>query len=314
MAEYRHLANAHPQWVDFPNNLPPNTRRVPMTRDHLFIAPQSGLDIGEFTIPARDGHSIHIRSYKQQGRTDLPLLVYLHGGGFVTGGLETDDDSCRALASQVPLLVLNVEYRLAPENKFPIGFEDSFDVVRWVASHGSKQLPVDLQRGFLLGGTSAGANFTAGIAHLAVREGLSPPLTGLLFLAGSFCHPDARPAKYRDRILSVDEINDAPGLTRKSIDYFAAKYGAPPTDKRLSPLLFESHSDLAKKAVFYVCGWDPRRDEALLFEQLLKEESTRTKLYVYPGLPHGFWTTCPDLDVSKSWQEDLVQGVQFLLE
>ncbi|CAG8155260.1 unnamed protein product [Penicillium salamii] len=313
MAEYRHLANAHPQWVDFPNNLPPNTRRVLITRDHLTIAPQIGLDIDEFTVPARDGHLICIRSYKQKGCTDLPLLIYLHGGGFVTGGLETDDDSCRALAKQVPLLVLNVEYRLAPENKFPVGFEDSFDVVRWAAAHGSAQLPINLQRGFLLGGTSAGANFTAGISHLAVREGLSPPLTGLLFLAGSFCHPDVRPAKYRDRILSVDEINDAPGLTRKSIDYFAAKYGAPPEDKRLSPLLFDSHSGLAQKAVFYVCGWDPRRDEALLFEQLLKEERIETKLYVYPGLPHGFWTTCPDLEVSKSWSEDLVQGVKFLL-
>lgn len=141
-----------------------------------------------------------------------------------------------------------------------------------------------------------------------------PSLTGLLFLAGSFCHPDVRPAVYRDRILSVDEINDAPGLTRKSIDYFAAKYGAPPEDKRLSPLLFESHAGLAKKAVFYICGWDPRRDEALLFEQLLKKEDVDTKKYVYSGLPHGFWTTCPDLDVSKAWEKDLIEGVRFLLE
>lgn len=147
-----------------------------------------------------------------------------------------------------------------------------------------------------------------------MQEGLAPALTGLLFLAGSFCHPDVRPKEYRDRILSVDEINDAPGLTRKSIDYFAAKYGAPPKDKRLSPLLFESHANLAKKAIFYVCGWDPRRDEALLFEQMLKEEQIGTKAYVYPGLPHGFWGTCPDLDVSEDWQRDLIEGVRFLLE
>jgi len=124
-----------------------------------------------------------------------------------------------------------------------------------------------------------------------------PSLTSLLFLTSSFCHPDVRPAAYRDRIISVDEINAAPGLTRKSIDYFAAKYGAPPEDKRLSPLLFESHAGLAKKAIFYICGWDPRRDEALLFEQLLKKEYVDTKKYVYSGLPHGFWTTCPDLNV-----------------
>lgn len=91
------------------------------------------------------------------------------------------------------------------------------------AKEGSSKLPINLQKGFLLGGTSAGANFTAGIAHLAAEEGLSPSLTGLLFLAGSFCHPDARPAKYLDHISSVDEINDAPGLTRKSIDYFAGE-------------------------------------------------------------------------------------------
>lgn len=60
-----------------------------------------------------------------------------------------------------------------------------------------------------------------GISHLAVQEPLETPLTGVLFLAGSFCHPDARPEEYRDRILSVDEITDAPGLTRKSINYFA---------------------------------------------------------------------------------------------
>ncbi|KAJ5973448.1 alpha/beta-hydrolase [Penicillium waksmanii] len=285
-----------------------------MNRDRLEIVPQPELNIHEFDIPARDGHSICVRAYKQSGQIDLPLLMYLHGGGFITGGLETDDVSCRALAAQIPVLVLNVEYRLAPENPFPTGLEDSFDVFRWAVSHGSSQLPINLQRGFILGGTSAGANFTAGIAHLAVQEGLAPALTGLLFLAGSFCHPDVRPEEYRDRILSVDEINDAPGLTRKSIDYFAAKYGAPPEDKRLSPLLFESHANLAKKAIFYVCGWDPRRDEALLFVELLKEEEIDTKAYVYPGLPHGFWTTCPDLDVPKDWQRDLIEGVRFLLE
>lgn len=103
-----------------------------MNRDHLEIASQPGLDIYEFNIQARDGHPICVRVYKQSGRTGLPLLIYLHGGGFVTGGLETDDVSCRVLATQVPVLVLNVEYRLAPENPFPTGFEDSFDVVRWV--------------------------------------------------------------------------------------------------------------------------------------------------------------------------------------
>lgn len=103
-----------------------------MNRDNLPIVPQAGLEIDEFTIPARDSHPICIRSYRRKDSTSLPLLICLHGGGFATGGLETDHYSCRALAIQIPLLVLNVEYRLA-ENKFPVGFEDRFDVVSWVS-------------------------------------------------------------------------------------------------------------------------------------------------------------------------------------
>ncbi|KAK1763014.1 AB hydrolase superfamily [Phialemonium atrogriseum] len=317
MAEHRYLAEPHPEWIEFPKNLPPGTRIVGMSRDRLPVTPQQGLDIDEFDITARDGFSIRVRSYRRSSATAEPLalFIYMHGGGYVTGSLETDDSTCRATAAEVPVVVLNVEYRLAPENKFPCGFEDCFDVVRWAASKdGQDRLATKLDKGFVLGGTSAGANFTAGIAHLAVQEGLSPPLTGLVFLAGSFCHPDARPEKYRDRILSVDEVGDAPGLSRRLIDYFAEKYGAPPTDKRLSPLLFDSRAGIASKAYFAVCGWDPRRDEALLLDELLREAGIATRRLVYPGLPHGFWTSCPDLPVSKAWLRDLLEGVRWLVE
>ncbi|CCT64565.1 uncharacterized protein FFB20_00482 [Fusarium fujikuroi] len=294
MAEYRHYATPHPEWVDFPNNLPPGTKpSLGMTRDHDPIIPQEGLDVYEINVPVRDNKSITLRIYRQTAHNDaLPLFLYMHGGGYVTGGLETDDITCRAIALEVPVLVASVEYRLAPEHKFPVGFEDSFDVVRWAASsEGQRKLNTDLSKGFILGGTSAGANFTAGISHLARDEGLAPRITGVVFLAGSFCHPDMRPKKYLDRL-----------------------YGAPPTDKRLSPLLFDSHAGIAKKAYFAICGWDPRRDEAILLDQLLQEVGLSTKSHIYSGLPHGFWTTCPDLPVSKKWLQDLLQGVRWLLE
>lgn len=284
-----------------------------MSREKLPIIPQAGLAIKELMVGVSDGAQITVRCYHASDARDLPVLVYIHGGGYVTGGLETDDSMCRAIAASTQILVLSIEYRLAPEYPFPVGFTDCYDVVRWVAADASKQMPVDLSRGFLLGGTSAGANFTAGISHILRDKAMQYPLTGVIFLAGSFCHPDARPEQYRDRILSVDEINDAPGLTRKSIDYFAAKYGAPPSDKRLSPLLFSSHARIAQKAFFAVCGWDPRRDEALLFASLLKEAGLATELQVYAGLPHGFWTTCPSLPVSRKFEADLIAGVSWLI-
>lgn len=104
-----------------------------MDRSHNPITPQSELSIDELPISVRDGHQITIRQYRhKENHGSLPLFIYMHGGGFVTGGLETDDSTCRAIASHIPVVVINVEYRLAPENKFPIGFEDCFDVLRWV--------------------------------------------------------------------------------------------------------------------------------------------------------------------------------------
>ncbi|KAH7167082.1 alpha/beta hydrolase fold-domain-containing protein [Fusarium sp. MPI-SDFR-AT-0072] len=298
MAEYRHYATPHPEWVDFPNNLPPGTKpSLGMTRDHNPIIPREGLDIYEISVSVRDTRLSHCAS-------TVKLLT-------------TMPSHCFSIftAVEIAAIVASVEYRLAPEHKFPVGFEDSFDVVRWAASsEGQRKLNTDLSKGFILGGTSAGANFTAGISHLARDEGPSPRITSVMFLAGSFCHPDVRPKKYLDRVLSVDEINDAPGLTRKSIDYFAGLYGASPKDKRLSPLLFDSHANIAKKAYFAICGWDPRRDEAILLDQLLQEAGLSTKSHIYSGLPHGFWTTCPDLPVSKNWLQDLLQGVRWLLE
>ncbi|KAL2833435.1 Alpha/Beta hydrolase protein [Aspergillus cavernicola] len=331
MAEYRHLATPHPHWGNYPNNLPPNTRILKLTRDRLPITPQPGLEIEEFNVPARDGYPIRVRSYRQSpvsSTSALPLLIWFHGGGFVTGGLETDDVSCRAIAAAFPLVVLNVEYRLAPEHPFPVGFEDSLDVVRWAASPNTQPtLHTDLSKGFILGGTSAGANFTAGIAHLLVQDTATDPetnsnelshptpvVTGILFLAGTICHEDARPPAYQDRLLSIDEITESAGLTKEVIRFLAEKYEAPPSDARRSPLLFESHAGLTLRAAVYACGWDPRRDETLLLEELLRGEGVQTKKFVYSGLPHGFWMTCPDLDESKQWEKDFLEGVSFLLE
>ncbi|KAI1638950.1 Alpha/Beta hydrolase protein [Biscogniauxia mediterranea] len=119
-----------------------------MSRDRKPIQPQHSLNIEEFEIPLRDGYRTTLQIYRQTSRRDaLPLFVYIHGGGFVTGSQETDDATCRAIAEQVPIIIVNVEYRLAPENKFPVGFEDCFDVVRWVASVGGQErLNSDLKR------------------------------------------------------------------------------------------------------------------------------------------------------------------------
>ena len=116
-----------------------------MTRDHDPIIPQEGLDIYEIYVPARDNTPITLRIYRQAANHHaLPLFLYMHGGGYVTGGLETDDATCRVLALEIPVVIASVEYRLAPEHKFPVGFEDTFDVVRWVRYSAAKLPPANI--------------------------------------------------------------------------------------------------------------------------------------------------------------------------
>ncbi|CAO2649792.1 Nn.00g010840.m01.CDS01 [Neocucurbitaria sp. VM-36] len=314
--EHRKYAVPHPEWVDFPKNLPPNIRFNHMTRDHNDIKPDPALDISGFTIKARDGYGIRLRSYRRKVTASLPLFLYMHGGGFVTGSLETDDKTCRAIVKELDICVLSIEYRLAPEHPFPVGFEDCWDILEYTTTpSAASKLSLDLKKGLLLGGTSAGANFTAGLAHRYCARYFdgSPKITGLVFWAGSWCHPDVRPPHLRPHILSVDEIDDAPGLTKSSIEYFWKKYGAPKDDRRYSPLLEEDWGEVASKAYLAICGWDPRRDEAIVFADVLRKAGLDVKERIYSGLPHGFWTTCPDLPVSEEWEKETVEKLRWML-
>ncbi|PSN64978.1 alpha/beta-hydrolase [Corynespora cassiicola Philippines] len=313
--EYRRYAQPHPEWIDFPKNLPPGTRHTWLKRDRKPIEPDPKLDIDEFTINARDDYNILLRYYRRKQISDVPLFIYMHGGGFVSGSLDSDDRTCRAIAKAIDICVLSVEYRLAPEHQFPIGYEDCWDTLRWSTSKGAADLlKVQPEKGLLLGGTSAGANFAASLAHEYRDQGLNPPINGLVFWAGSWCHPDVRPPHLKPFILSVDEIDDSPSLRKSSIEHYRKKYGAPKDDTRYSPLLFEDWSNVANKAYFAICGWDPRRDEGICFAQILRQAGLEVRDHIYSGLPHGFWTTCPDLPVSEIWRQDVISGIKWLLQ
>lgn len=135
-----------------------------------------------------------------------------------------------------------------------------------------------------------------------------------MFLAGNLVDTRATPPKYANDILSVDEITSAPGLTQEAVEYFAKVYDADPWSVLRSPLLVESWEGVARKAVISVCGWDPRRDEGVLFERLLKEAGMECRMEVHKGLPHGFWTVCRSLSVSKEWETKMVKDVAWLIE
>lgn len=111
-----------------------------MTRDHLPIVPQEGLTIDELSEVKCDDSPVTLRRYRGSHIDGaLPVLLFMHPGRFVNGGLETEDALCRKLALHVPIIVLSVKYRLAPEHPFPAGFDDCLAAVKWV-SHSNVSL------------------------------------------------------------------------------------------------------------------------------------------------------------------------------
>jgi len=239
-----------------------------------------------------------------------------HGGGFCLGGIEGEELNCRLFTEKLGCICANVDYRLAPEYRFPVSVNDSWDALKWAAANASK-LGADPSEGFIIGGTSAGGNISAVLCHLARDEKLSPPLTGAVLLIPAVMEPTLRniPDKYKHEVISYEQNKDAPILGQKAIYNFMDNYKPDPKSHLFNLFAPPTNFLNLPPTVFQICGMDPLRDEALVYERILREDyNTKTKKYVYPGLPHGFWSFAPYLESSKKFVEDTVNSVKWLLE
>ncbi|KAL4904007.1 hypothetical protein BDW74DRAFT_168509 [Aspergillus multicolor] len=340
MAEYAKYSEPSSQWTQFVASQPSlkDLDRVGIIeRKRIFIDIESQIPIrevpdditertvtvSEFTIPARDGYDIPARAYipttARPDNTGRPLLVYLHAGGFLFGDLDSGDLNCRVLAVRLNISVLNVGYRLAPQWHFPTGVNDAYDATAWAAKNAPTHLHASPAAGFLVGGISSGANFAGVIAYTARDNGLTPPITGLFISIPVCIMPaayDSAPKEWREKyLLSLTQNAENPLLTAKSLGDIQELYmpGFDPADTRVSFLLNKDHSGLPGRVYFQICGRDPLRDEAFLWERLLRESSgTKSKIHLYSGQSHGFWRFL-QMEVSRKWIDDLVEGIGFLV-
>jgi len=270
-------------------------------------------------VAMRDGHEITCRIYQPENPPSggSPLAVIYHGGGWCIGGLENEELQCRLFASKLGVTSVNVDYRLAPEHQFPVPIQDAYDATKWAASNAAT-FGADPSTGFIIGGTSAGGNMTAVVAHLWRDDKATPSITGCLLMIPAYCDSKFFPDKYKADYKSFEQNKHAPILSEKAMDLFINNY-IPNEDDRKDPLfsvlLWETgHSNLPP-SYFQICGQDPLRDEALIFERIMREEEgTKTKVDVYPGLPHGFHSVVPTLKASGNFVQDTVNGVKWLLE
>ncbi|KAL9079258.1 MAG: hypothetical protein Q9157_001829 [Trypethelium eluteriae] len=268
-------------------------------------------------IPVRDGSKIRIKVIKPKDASGRPLLVMCHGGGFVLGSLEAEQANCRSLVKAFDAVCISVGYRLAPEFTFPTAIDDSWDALKWAAEN-AKTLGADPSKGFIVGGTSAGGNIAAVLAHLARDEKLSPPLTGQWLCIPTVLHKDKAtevlPEKYKKVYLSHEQIIEVPGLNKQAVDFFVHHYAPDQNDPKFNPFIWPSGHKGLPPAYFQICGADPLRDEGLIYDTVLREEAgVKTKLDLYPGLTHGFWGVFSMHSKANQYQEDLVNGFSWLL-
>lgn len=231
------------------------------------------------TIPGPDG-DIPIRIYTPESTGPHPVVVFLHGGGFVLGSLDEHDDPCRVLTNAVDAVVVSVDYRLAPEHPFPAAIEDAYAATTWVAEHAA-DLDVDPAR-LAVVGDSAGGHLAAVVA-LAARDRDGPDIAyqALFYPVVDMRETSDYDSKSPDRedyFLSTDAMSYFRDHFVPSWVNFANPY--------LSPLAANSHADLPPATVVTM-GFDPLRDEGRAYADALDTDGTPVVHREYDDLVHG---------------------------
>jgi acetyl esterase len=262
---------------------PPEARRLYRER-RGFTQPEPPV-VGECRELSADG--IPLRMYRPLVAVPdrpLPALVYFHGGGWVIGDLDTHDTLCRELANGAGCAVISVDYRLAPEHRFPAAFDDSLAATRWVR-HQAGTLGLDATR-LAIGGDSAGGNLAAAVA-IALRDDAedgdtTPPLAFQLLIYPA--------TDQRRNLPSHQRSGQGYLLTSDTIRYFHDHYLPDPAldlDWRASPLLHENLAHLPPAFVL-VAGYDPLHDEGSAYAQRLSEAGCHASLVNFERQIHGF--------------------------
>ena len=255
--------------------------------------------VADRTIPGPTGE-ISVRLYKPAGKS-LPVVVFFHGGGWVIGNIDTHDGYCRSLATASNAVVVSVDYRLAPEHKFPAAAEDAYAATRWVCDHavalGGRPNSV------VVAGDSAGGNLAAVVALMArdrggpsiARQILIYPITDCDFQAKSYC-----------------DFATGHFLTREAMIWFWDQYCTPKTERHqpyLCPRRAESLHDLPP-ALVLTAECDPLRDEGEVYADKLREAGVDVTLTRYDGMIHGFTRRFDALDKAHDALREVAAAVR----
>ena len=233
--------------------------------------------VQDLQIPARDGHPIPARLFAPSA-AQLPVLLYFHGGGFTIGSIDSHDVLCRQLSHLAQCAVLSIDYRLAPENKFPVAAHDAWDAMVWLGANAA-EIGLDGTR-MAVGGDSAGGTLAAVCAVLARDAGLALALQ-LLFYPGCAAHQDTPSHARFARGFVLEEAQ---------ITWFFNQYIRSPADRddwRFAPLNAPDVEGVAP-AWFGLAECDPLVDEGVQYADKLRAAGVPVDLELYRGVTHEF--------------------------
>jgi acetyl esterase len=209
----------------------------------------------------------------------LPTLIYFHGGGFIAGSLESHDGLCRLFAAEGGFKLIAVDYRLAPEHRYPAAVDDAWAVTQWIEENAA-QLGVDAGR-IAVGGDSAGGMLAAIVTKLAREKG------GVRIAYQLLLFPNTQMG---GETASLNEFAVGYFLERRAIEYFNALYLTPDADKnssKVSPLRARDFVGLPPAYVM-LAGYDPLHDEGYAYAEKLRAAGVKVTVADYPEMVHGF--------------------------
>jgi len=303
--ELRQVANKSPKFLFSHKNLwlikwVINLTPAPKAPDDILVE-------NIFVTGQDDRTKIRLRIYKpKSSSTPTPVLIWLHGGGYVMGKPEMDDLRCAQYVRELGIPIVSVDYRYAPKHPFPIGLEDSYSALKWVEAH-SQQLGIDAKR-IAIGGASAGGGLAAALIQLAYDRQEIKPIFQLLV------YP-----MLDDRTVLRADIDDSNNFTWTQESnrfgwesYLGKKCGAEDVPAYSVPARREDLSGLPP-AWIGVGTLDVFHNEDVAYAQKLKKCDVECDIHIAPDAFHGFDVFDPQLSIVQEFRKSQISGLKKYL-